>query len=169
MTKPPRGRLSLRETIQRNQQALDVWAELSGKPRVELRLPPEPKKRAAPVPSGEPSEAEVQSAVVQLLRTHPRVAWFGRFNSGSAVAEHTNGDKRYTAFYRLYLRGMAARSRGLSDVMGQLTDGRLFILEIKSRRGRATPEQNEFIDVVLKAGGIAGIVRSVDDVVALLA
>lgn len=177
MTKPlrPRGRITLREVIERNQQALDMYAAFSDKPRVVLEMPPEPKKRAPSAPSIGPSEGDIQSGIVQLLRVHPKVAWFGRFNSGVALAEDGGGQRRYTAYYRLYLRGLAARSRrlsarsrGLSDILGQLNDGRLFIIEVKSRLGRATPEQNEFIDIVLKAGGVAGVCRSVDEALKLL-
>ena len=170
MTKPlrPRGRITLREVISRNQEALDMYAAFSDKPRIVLEMPPEPKKRAPSAPPIGPSEADIQSGIVQLLRVHPKVAWFGRFNSGVALAEDGGGQQRYTAYYRLYLRGLAARSRGLSDILGQLSDGRLFIIEVKSRLGRATPEQNEFIDIVLKAGGVAGVCRSVDEALKLL-
>jgi VRR-NUC domain. len=36
-------------------------------------------------------------------------------------------------------------------------------VEVKTPRGRVRPEQQQFIDHVLSAGGIAGIARSVDE------
>ena len=36
-------------------------------------------------------------------------------------------------------------------------------IEVKSRTGRATPEQLAFIDTVRRAGGRAGVARSVEE------
>lgn len=36
-------------------------------------------------------------------------------------------------------------------------------VEVKTPRGRVRPEQQQFIDHVLSAGGVAGIARSVDE------
>jgi hypothetical protein len=36
-------------------------------------------------------------------------------------------------------------------------------VEVKSETGRMTPEQQHFLDVILAAGGLAGIARSVAD------
>lgn len=169
MPKPPRGRLTLRETIAKNQAALDYYATLSGKPRVVLRQEPEPKQRAAPGANGKPLEKDVQAPVVELLKVHPKVAWFMRVNSGVSVASNAQGESRYTAFYRLYLRGRKAMSKGLGDIVGQLVDGRLFLMETK-RPGkyRGTDEQEDVIAAVRAAGGVAGIVQSLDDAVELL-
>lgn len=41
-------------------------------------------------------------------------------------------------------------------------------VEVKSLTGRLTPEQRQFLDAVSLAGGIAGCVRSVEDLTALL-
>lgn len=41
-------------------------------------------------------------------------------------------------------------------------------LEVKSARGRVRPEQQQFIDHIVSAGGIAGIARSVDEAQSLL-
>jgi hypothetical protein len=103
-------------------------------------------------------------AVHDLLRVHPRVSWFMRLNSGAVQ----DGD-RYTVFYRLYLRGKPVRTKGASDYLGQLIDGRIFLLECKRPSvKRGTDEQHELLDACVSAGGIAGIVRSVEDAQALL-
>ena len=41
-------------------------------------------------------------------------------------------------------------------------------IEVKSKTGRVTPEQENFLRVVREAGGIAGCVRSVDEALALV-
>lgn len=159
-----RKRETLRDTIARNQASMDLYAALSDRPRVVLTAPTPPKPRAPRKPSTDATEADVMRAVFDLLRTHRRVAWFMRLNSGAVQ----DGD-RYTVFYRLYMRGDPGRTKGASDYLGQLTDGRLFLVEVK-RPGvtRGTVEQEMLIGACQAAGGVAGIAQSVEDVIALL-
>ena len=58
---------------------------------------------------------------------------------------------------------------GSSDLIGITPDGRFLAVEIKTCKGRATPEQLRFIEAVRAKGGIAGIARSPEDALALLA
>jgi hypothetical protein len=159
-----RRRPTLRDTIARNQQSMDLYAALSDRPRVELTMPPAPKPRAKRQPSTRGTECDVMRAVFDMLRVHRRVAWFMRLNSGAVQ----DGD-RYTVFYRLYMRGEPGRTKGASDYLGQLTDGRLFLLECK-RPGvrKGTIEQEMLIGACQANGGVAGIVQSVEDALALL-
>jgi hypothetical protein len=57
---------------------------------------------------------------------------------------------------------------GSSDLIGIAPDGRFLAVEIKTCKGRATPEQVKFIEAVRKRGGIAGIARSPEDALELL-
>lgn len=60
---------------------------------------------------------------------------------------------------------------GSSDLIGYtVRDGVAVFtaIEVKTKTGRATAEQRNFLDVVDHAGGIAGLVRSVEDAQALL-
>jgi len=60
---------------------------------------------------------------------------------------------------------------GSSDLIGwtQRDGAAVFTaLEVKTATGRATPEQRQFVDAVSGAGGVAGIVRSVDEAQRLL-
>lgn len=56
---------------------------------------------------------------------------------------------------------------GGSDLIG-LYRGRFIAIEVKTPKGRATPEQLQFIEAVRRHGGIAGIARSVEDALSLL-
>jgi len=61
---------------------------------------------------------------------------------------------------------------GSSDLLGWRTvDGlaQFVAVEVKSERGRVSPEQQRFIEAVQVAGGCAGIARSVEDARKLLA
>jgi len=154
-----RGRRTLRETIMANQKSMDVYAAMSGKPRVEFDIPPEPKKRAPAKPSGEPSEADILRAIMSLLRHHPKVASHWRQNSGTFAERNRDGSTRYIR---------ANTAKGMSDIMGVLKDGRTLAIEVKSRTGRMRPGQEEFLQTIRQAGGVAGVCRSVDDAVRLL-
>lgn len=60
---------------------------------------------------------------------------------------------------------------GSSDLIGwtQRDGAALFTaVEVKTATGRATPEQVNFVEQVTAAGGVAGIVRSVEDAERLL-
>ena len=155
-----RGRRTLREQMLRNQATENLYAALSGKPARELPIPPEPKKRAPRKPSTEPSEAEILKAILQLLRRHPKVALCWRQNSGTFQERNRDGTTRYIR---------ANTQRGMSDIMGALMDGRTLAIEVKSRTGRMRPGQEEFLATIRQAGGVAGVCRSVEDAVALLA
>ena len=158
-----RGRRTLREQMLRNQQTEALYAALSGKPARELPIPPEPKKRPrrepAPDEPRQPSEAEILRAILQLLRRHPKVALCWRQNSGTFQERNRDGTTRYIR---------ANTQRGMSDIMGALMDGRTLAIEVKSRTGRMRPGQEEFLQQIRAAGGVAGVCRSVEDAMKLL-
>jgi len=154
-----RGRRTLREIMLANQASMDVYAAMSGKPRVEFDIPPEPKKRAPAKPSGEPSESDILRAIMALLRHHPKVASHWRQNSGTFAERNRDGSTRYIR---------ANTARGMSDIMGVLKDGRTLAIEVKSRTGRMRPGQEEFLQTIRSAGGVAGVCRSVEDAQRLL-
>lgn len=56
---------------------------------------------------------------------------------------------------------------GSSDLVG-ICEGKFLAVEVKAPKGRVRPEQQRFIDAVNKAGGIAGVCRSVEDALALI-
>lgn len=56
---------------------------------------------------------------------------------------------------------------GSSDLIGWDSTGRFVAIEVKRPGGKITPEQQNFIDQVNKAGGIAGIVHSEEEAIAL--
>jgi hypothetical protein len=61
-----------------------------------------------------------------------------------------------------YPRAIHMGVPGMSDIIG--FPGPTFVaIEAKSARGRVTPGQQAFIDMVLRCGGRAGVARSVDE------
>jgi len=53
--------------------------------------------------------------------------------------------------------------KGSADLIGVAKDGRFLAVECKTSTGRVRPEQLTFIAAVKRAGGRAGIARSVED------
>lgn len=57
---------------------------------------------------------------------------------------------------------------GSSDIIGITADGRFLAIEVKTKTGRVSDEQQRFIDAVRRKGGVAGVARSVADALKLL-
>ncbi len=57
--------------------------------------------------------------------------------------------------------------KGISDIIG-IAYGKMIAIEVKSKKGRPSPEQTAFIERIQSYGGIAFIARSVEDVVSVL-
>ncbi|MCW2310578.1 VRR-NUC domain-containing protein [Rhodoferax antarcticus] len=123
-----------------------------GKRKAALKLPEldllghatTPPKRT----NGHP-EGDALREVLKALRAHPAVSWCERQNTGCAKV-----DGRFIRF------GWP----GCPDVLGQLTDGRLLGVEVKSRTGRPSPEQTLFLARIRDAGGVGFVARDLRDV-----
>lgn len=111
------------------------------------------------------NQESILQSQIRLAISSPVVRMF-RNNVGSAVTK----DGRHIDF------GLC---RGSSDLIGWSTReitpdmvGRhvavFTAIEIKTKTGRISDVQQNFIDVVRKAGGIAGVVRSIEDAKELL-
>ena len=108
------------------------------------------------------SEADVVNAILRELNTG-NVRLF-RNERGGATYPSKDGKSYYVRF---------GLHPGASDLIGWKTIGRgvgkkavkaIFVsLEVKSPKGRPTKQQTNWIEQVKSAGGIAGIVRSVED------
>lgn len=113
------------------------------------------------------SEAAIQQSVRLALGSHPAVRMF-RNNSGAYKDPRSGRVIRY---------GLATGSADLigwqsvlitQDMVGQRF-ARFVSVEVKAPNGRLTPEQETWRAAVLKAGGIAVVARSVEDVQFLVA
>lgn len=54
--------------------------------------------------------------------------------------------------------------RGTSDILGVLENGRILAIEVKTMKGKLTPEQKLFLSEIKLRGGLALVARSVGDV-----
>ena len=87
--------------------------------------------------------------VLKALKAHPAVVWCERMNSGAA---------------RVGGRFIRFGFTGCPDVLGQLRDGRLLGVEVKSPTGKLMPEQSVFLERIRAAGGVAFVARDLRDV-----
>ena len=98
-------------------------------------------------------EAAALVEVLLALNSHSAIAWCHRMNSGAA---------------RIGNRFVRFGWPGCPDVLGQLTDGRLLGVEVKSRHGRLRPEQSIFLERIRCANGVAFVARNCLDVLRAL-
>ena len=68
----------------------------------------------------------------------------------------------------LPIKVQVANFNGVADIIACSPKGHFIALEVKTQTGRASKLQEVFIQKVQSRGGIAAIVRSVDDVRKLL-
>ena len=112
------------------------------------------------------TEADVQTAVLQVLAYHPRVAWVCRQNTGAAKLPGRGGEQ-------LVRFGQP----GQPDITGQMKDGRRLDVEVKRegwrppRSGRELAKwelQRSWLLRTLEHGGVAGVARSVDEAIQIV-
>lgn len=61
------------------------------------------------------------------------------------------------------IRGRANSAKGMADIIG-LWKGQGLAIEVKTKSGRLSPEQVEFLESWKRSGGIAIVARSLEDV-----
>lgn len=121
--------------------------------------PKKPRPSAFTAGAKVPLEADVQKAVLKALKYHPKVAWVGRYNSGTMEEQGATGDTRYVTFNSV---------PGQSDLMGQMKDGRILAIEVKRPGGKPTERQAAFLALVARNGGVSGFACSVDDALSII-
>ncbi len=98
-----------------------------------------------------PLEKDIQAMILDYLTLRRVFAW--RTNAG-AMQGHHKGKKWFFKFHSI---------DGVSDILGCF-EGRLLCIETKRPGKNATESQQAFIDSVNRAGGLAFVARSVEDV-----
>lgn len=98
-------------------------------------------------------ETDIQRQILAYLQYHRSVALYWRQNTGAARFD--KGGKEY--FVRFGVPG-------ISDILGVLNDGRFFAIEVKMPGRKLTENQGNFINNVNRAGGVAFVAHSVEDV-----
>ncbi len=114
-------------------------------------------------------EAQVRHSIVEYLGARPDVRIFSNARGNGWLGDAKEaGEGVYIAHPRRMTFGLFD---GASDLIGWITIKGMavfFSLEVKSPTGKPSEAQLNWIRVVKEMGGIAGVVRSVEDVVVLI-
>jgi len=103
------------------------------------------------------SEKEIQNQILEYLYNRGIFCW--RQNTIGVFDERRG----------CYIKNRSRFAiKGVSDILGVLPKGRILAIEVKSRKGKVSPEQEEFLKKVLQQGGVAILARSLEDVIAEL-
>lgn len=166
----------MRDIKIRNKRSLDLYADLSGKPRMTMDIPPAPMPRApkAPEQQARPPallESDILKLIVGGLRYHPAIGMVERVNSGSSVERNSDGSQRVIQFHHIY-PCQGGRMRAV-DLSVTLKTGKRFVIEVKrppwSRpRDTRENEQAAYIAHVIACGGHGMFATSWDQVSAEL-
>lgn len=102
------------------------------------------------------SETALVKAALQWLDWKRIPAW--RNNTGAVQKRHTDASgATSTRFIRFGIKGA-------SDILGVLPpNGRILAAEAKVGRNKATAAQQEFLDMINAAGGLAFVFYSIDE------
>lgn len=97
------------------------------------------------------SEADIENQILTVLSLKGIFVW----------KNQTAGyfDKKRRIFRKPKSR---FQIKGTSDVLG-VYKGRLIAIEVKTDKGRLSPEQKTFLDRINNEGGIAAVCRSVEE------
>jgi hypothetical protein len=148
-------RMRLRDVLTHNKATLDGYAAMAGQ-EIKPLVTPMPKQLAKRVSTGrtEPRERVNLAAIIQLLRTHPKVAFAWRMQSG---------------LFQEGARFIKVGVTGIPDIIGSLCNGQFYGIEVKAKGGTISPMQQKRIEQITEAGGLAFVAWSVDDVIEQLA
>ena len=113
------------------------------------------------------TESDIQRAIqlacsngdTRLFRNNVGLGWVGRIVSQTP-------DRIVLADYRPLHAGLC---EGSSDLIGWTRGGVFTAIEVKAPRGRVSEAQQRFLDAVTRAGGRAGVARSVADAITIVA
>lgn len=94
------------------------------------------------------SETDLVRAILEYLHLRGITAW--RNNTGAYKA-----GKRFIRFGYV----------GSGDILGVIPPtGKLLSIECKTKKNKPSHKQEEFMELVVRAGGIAFVARSIEDV-----
>ena len=112
-------------------------------------------------------ETKIQRLIMLALSENGCTVWRNE-TAGAWIGKqiYKAGDQVTLTNARMMTFGLCV---GSSDIIGIAPDGRFLAVEVKTAKGRPTTEQLRFIEAVKKAGGIAGISRSPEDALKLIA
>jgi len=114
----------------------------------------------------DPGEAEIKRAVVEALRMDIRVIEVMRINCGKI----STPGRRFGIYdaVKSFFKGQEPKTTGISDIHGQLCDGRYLVMEVKTKGGGFQDGQEAYIAHKVANGAVGGVVRSADEAIEII-
>jgi len=140
---------SKREALEQSKASLDFYADAAGVDRTPFTITMAPKREYKPKPR-KALERTVLADCLKYLRSHPRVVFARRRQSGMFRALHSDALIRVGTV-------------GEPDVDGMLRDGRYFAVEMKREGENPSPDQWARIHRINEHGGVAWVAWSIED------
>ena len=100
-----------------------------------------------------PTEKQIQQTILRWLNLNGIMAW--RNNTGRFFLKNKSGKER------MFQAGV----KGSSDIFAILKTGQFVAIEVKSKYGKLSLDQEIFLDKVEKQGGISIVAYSLEDVI----
>lgn len=111
-------------------------------------------------------ESDIQNLIMLALSKAGCTVWRQNVGTGwVGQIQRTTAGRVIIDNARVLHAGLCV---GSSDIIGITPNGRFLAVEVKTKTGKPTDQQQRFIAAVIKAGGIAGIARSVADALELI-
>ena len=112
-------------------------------------------------------ESNIQNLILLALSENDCLVW--RVETAGAWVGRVLHSEQGTVTLANSRMIQAGLVKGGSDIIGiHKPSGRFLAVEVKTTNGRVSKEQTNFINAINKAGGIAGVARSVKDALELL-
>lgn len=143
------GRPTKRQALEANKAWMDFAANAAGVAEKPLLTKIRPKRVITASKRIEPRERVNLAEIIQLLRTHPKVAFAWRMQSG---------------LFREGSRVIKVGVTGIPDIIGLLHGGRFYGIEVKAKGGVVSSIQQTRINQINEGGGLAFVAWGVDDV-----
>ncbi len=114
----------------------------------------------------DPSEAEIKRQVVEALMRDVRIIEVSRINCGKI----STPGRRFGIYdaIKSWFHGQEPRTTGISDIHGQLCDGRYLVIEVKTKGGGFQDGQEAYIAHKVANGAVGGVVRSADEAIDII-
>lgn len=105
------------------------------------------------------TENQIQNNILHYLNAIQYVVpIFWRQNTGGANYNHITKSGIKKSYHVQFGR------RGIADILGVMNDGRFLAIEVKRPKNKPTIYQQDFIDRINNAGGLAFVATSADEV-----
>lgn len=106
-------------------------------------------------------ESALQAKIIKALTRHPKVIWVMAVTTGTVKV-----GKFHIKIGKYHYGGKA--NDGTSDLLMQLSDGRIGVIEVKLPGKEPTDVQHEFINIVTGNKGIGGWTDSVEGAIDII-